>query len=888
MNAPSSSIFHPAPCCLWILFALAGMTPISAAEPRISVTIDREWTFMYQPAHEADPAWAKPEAQDRTWPVIALPHTWQTFETTREMHPYIRNANEDGGAYWWLGWGWYRKHFQLEPALSGRRVRLEFDGVMKRCQIWMNGVKLGEHAGGYDSFSLDATAAVRFGEDNVLAVAVSNTRNDPEHTPPMAAGNFNVYGGIYRSIRLVLTDPVHIPFQGDFASEGGTHITTPQVTAERATWQVRTWVRNAGATTADCVVEQVVADPAGREVGRSRAVAKIAAGALQAVEDAGGEILTPRLWSPETPALYTVSTSVLVGGRLCDRLVSPLGFRWFSWEPRGLVLNGKPVRIAGVNRHQEYPWLGDAIPWWISERDLVEIRRVLNFNFMRTSHYPQDPRVYDWCDRNGILLCEEVPNIKTQPFSEKAKQQQAVSMVRRDRNHPSIVMWSIGNETNSAADPAWIKAEDPSRIVHARHVRGGRLPEHTHKDLEIEQLLKCTIRGWTDDAVFNIPSDVQQAGNETLQHDLAVKSKILGTDLLCVWLYADHGADRIYPNCPLKFVNPKGWVDSWRVPKYIHHLWRAWYAEGEVLEIHGHAWTRERLGTRQAVTVDTNCSEVELIAAGTSLGVKPVPPTRTLTFPDVVISEGDLVAVGRRQGKEVIRRTQPMAGLPARLVLTASHRTVVAAQDGIVTVMADVVDAAGRSVPGAKPTLTWSVDGPATLVGPDRYESDIDKRGQLDGTMYITCPVGQVVRASNTPGRIRLSVAAEGLQSGAVEILSEAPSAPTVGVIQPPLDPSGRLAVPLASRPRTGQAVVHLALEPGDLTLTPNRDGSYADAISAHLAQGNPKADIASQAFLNLVQSLDQAFRAHRGTVIRDDLNFSIARFNETLGRTPP
>jgi hypothetical protein len=167
------------------------------------------------PSGEPDDAPARRAFDDSHWPAIALPHTWSTFETTREPHPFIKSATERDDNYWWYGWGWYRKRFVIDPAMRGKRLFVEFDGVQKYSRVYLNGVFIGEHKGGYNSFCFDLTGHARFGEANLLAVRVSNRRDDNfGGIPPMHAGNYNVYGGIYRDVRLVFKDPLHIPYQG--------------------------------------------------------------------------------------------------------------------------------------------------------------------------------------------------------------------------------------------------------------------------------------------------------------------------------------------------------------------------------------------------------------------------------------------------------------------------------------------------------------------------------------------------------------------------------------------------------------------------------------------------------------------------------------------------
>jgi len=872
----------------------AGATPDDAAG-RVTRTINRDWTFNYFPAPQLDTAPGMLAYDDRRWPAVAVPHTWSTFETTRELHPFIQAAAERDDPYWWHGWGWYRKRFVPGPELVGRRVFAEFDGVQKYSRVYLNGRFVGEHKGGYTSFSFDLTPYVRPGAENVLAVAVSNRRDDHfGGIAPMTAGNFNVYGGIYRDVRLVVKDPIHIPFQGSADHEGGTFVTTPEVSRERGVVRVRTFVRNATPVPQAVALRSTILDPDGRVVARMDTTREVAAGAIEAFEQTSPAIPAPRLWSPETPDLYEVRSEVRSGGRLRDTYASPLGFRWFRWDTAGnaLYLNGRPVHIHGTNRHQEYPWLGDAVPKWVHTDDLRQIRTAMGMNFLRATHYPNDTLVYGLTDRLGIIVVEEVPNIKNIDFGEAVQEQNAREMVRRDRNHPSILFWSLGNETNDPASGRWVWEEDSTRIIHLRHgPEGDRYVQHTDENLELENQLRVTVRGWHDDQVKDgHPENGQHAGTEEWQHERMRthenrRARIDGD--VVHWLYADHGADREYVNAPLKHVNPKGWVDLYRVPKYAYHLWRANWSDSTTLFVHPHLWRRERVGSRHDIIVDANTDYVELKVNGRSLG-RRVPDRSTfftVTFRDVTIEPGVLSAEGMRGGL-LVRDSVVMAGPPARLVLSASHDEITADRAGISVVTADVLDARGVRVQGANPPLTWRVSGPATLVGPERYESDRDRREEMTGTMYVELPVKNVVRSTATPGEVVVTVSSPGLAPAVVRVRSVSPREEQTAAIR-------ELAVADAGRGAVTRDTTYVA-RPGGRTesLRATREplravgatGARARArVRAFVLQNNPKVDTTTAPFRVLVTQLAGALERGGGVLIEDDFNVLAARFNTAL-----
>lgn len=877
-----------------------------ALAPRQVQTINHGWTFTYRPAEQLDPVLLAPEADDATWPVVVLPHTWHTYETTRELHPFIARPSERDARYWWHGWGVYRKRFVLDPAtLADRRLFAEFDGVMKYCRVWLNGQELGDHKGGYASFSFDLTPQLRAG-GNVLAVAVSARRDDAFRIPPMTAGNFDVYGGIYRDVRLVLKHAVHIPFQGSAAHEGGTFVTTPTVSAERATVRVRTWVRNDGTEARTVSLRTRLLDAAGVEVAQDAVEARVAPGVLHGFDQPGFAVDRPQLWSIETPVLYRVLSEVRVGAGIVDRLDSPLGFRWFTWnkaENRG-YLNGRRLHLHGTNRHQEFPWLGDALPRWMQVRDLIDMRHGQGHNFLRTAHYTQDSLVYDLADRHGLLICEEVPNIKSIEFDDAVQRQQVIEMVRRDRNHPSIVMWSVGNETSDPADSAWVHAEDDTRIIHERHSSSkkyGSFVTHTDKHMDMENLLRCTVRGWTHrDVADHEPENGQQTGTESWQH---ARAQVEGGSQRGridmpngnMWIYADHGADREYAHCPLLHLNPKGWVDAYRIPKYMYFLWQAFYSDRLMAFIHPHHWQTRYVGQRHDIIVDSNGESVELFANGRSLGVQRPRAEGFwhVTFPAVLVEAGELRVEAVKGGQRVTRRVV-MAGAPARLTLAASHAAVAAAPDTIVLLTADVVDAQGMPVPEFSSDLHWTVEGPATLVTPATCTSDLKRRNEMYGSFYIVAPVCALVRATGGAGTITVTVASAGLASASVRVAATPVAALPGFAVEPPLAAAGRQ--PLAPAPtdavtakaaRTGRqapAAGPTVMRPAtrDLVLPSGRDPAfYKGEVRKWFAAQDPAVLKRPLVF----DALANAFAAHLagngGLLVADDINQRALQFND-------
>lgn len=858
-------------------------------QARAEKTINTQWTFNYFPETKMGTGYENANFDDSKWPVVSVPHTWMTYETTKELHPYVKNPSFKDSPYWWDGWGWYRKHLEISNNLKDKKIRIEFDAVQKYCKVWLNGKYLGDHKGGFTSFYFDITDAVNWGGDNVLVLAVNNSLNDKYQIPPMNAGNWTVYGGITRDVKLVVTDKVHIPYQGSYKHDGGTFVTTPIVNEKEGVVNVKTFVKNDNATVATTTLKSHIVDAKNNIIETLTETRKIDPGQMQTFEQRSKVIKNPNLWSPESPYLYQVYSEVYKDNVLVDSYKSPLGFRWFSWnyDRDRLFLNGKEVWVHGQNRHEEYVWLGGAFPQWIAERDMNDIKYNLNHNFMRTAHYPNAPYVYDYMDKNGIIINEELPNIKNQVFSDEVQENNAREMVRRDRNHPSIVFWSMGNETTDAADSKWVYDEDSTRIITSRHVYNesmGEYAPHSEKNMSIEGFLRCTIRGWYDKDDKNFePDDGQHAGTEEHDHTMAL-IKDVQKHYGSVWLYADHGADREYVNSPLKHVNPKGWVDSWRTPKYKYYLWQANFATKPMVFIHPHFWRKQYLGQKKDFVIDSNCDEVELFVNGKSQGkLFPNPSNQfCVTFKNIEVKEGSIEAVATKNG-EVVKNKVVLAGEPAKIVLTTTSKSIKAALDNIVEIKADIVDKNGVHCYGANPTLKWTLSGPGQWIGPDVYISDMDKLEGYEGTMYIDVPVTNLIRSTGKVGKIDITVTAGGLEAGKISVDVEKYSELNSidGILEPILSLPGRNPVATnINQITTVKAPQEMKEYSGELHYSLSDSDNFKTKLQNFIVSENPNIPTQTPEFQYVLELFKQIMLAKNGELIADDYNFAVEQYN--------
>lgn len=404
---------------------------------RLRLNLNRQWRFFRGNSAGAQAA----DYDDSAWQPIGLPHCFDL--------PYFRTPE------FYVGYGWYRKVFDVSPQWRNKRLFLEFDGVFQEAEVFVNGTPVGRHLGGYTGFCIDITDAAKAGQ-NMLAVRVNNNWN-PQLAP--RAGEHIFSGGIYRDVHLLVTDPLHVAWYGTF-------ITTPQVSAESAIVNVKTEVTNNGHEDKTCTLKTDVLDPEGRLVASMSSSLLIAASQTVQFDQTSDPIVRPLLWHPDHPHLYTVRTQVLDGDTLADQCTSPFGFRWFRWTAdRGFFLNGQHLYLRGANVHQDHAGWGIGITAAACWRDVRLIKQA-GFNFIRGSHYPHHPAFADACDRLGILFWSEncfwgkggfgpegywnasaypVNPEDFEPFEQSCKQTLA-EMIRINRNHPSIIAWSMTNE----------------------------------------------------------------------------------------------------------------------------------------------------------------------------------------------------------------------------------------------------------------------------------------------------------------------------------------------------------------------------------------------------------------------------------------------------------
>lgn len=459
----------PAGAALWPLLLTAGRRLIllvlllglgataGRAQGRLTQRLNTGWLFRKDAERSLTPS----NLPATGWEAVSLPHTWNAHDVLDDEPGYYRGA------------GWYRKTLHLPADWAQCRLYLHFEGANQETEVYLNGRLAGRHAGGYTAFrvplseALTATGAAQTGTAELL-VKVDNRHNPA--IPPLSA-DFTFYGGLYRDVYLLAAQPVH--FDLDDHASAGVFVTTPQVSAAAATVQLRGAVTNDAPTARTLRLRHRLLDAAGQPAGEQTSKLRLKAGQRLRFQSAFEPLRQPHLWSPAEPYLYRVISEVLdERGQPLDAVTNPVGLRWFRFDAaEGFFLNGQPLKLIGTNRHQDFPGLGNALPDALHERD-VQLVKQMGGNFLRVSHYPQDPAVLQACDRLGILASVEIPVVNAITEAEdfyRTCETMQTEMIRQGFNHPSVIVWAYMNEVLLRL-PAGLKKDSDAGRAYLRNV----------------------------------------------------------------------------------------------------------------------------------------------------------------------------------------------------------------------------------------------------------------------------------------------------------------------------------------------------------------------------------------------------------------------------------
>ena len=710
---------------------------------RQATSFDQGWRFHLGDVPGAqDPAFA-----DASWRTLDLPHDWSIEGEFSEQNP----AGVGGGALPG-GVGWYRKTFSVPAADSGKVRFIEFDGVYRNSEVWINGAYLGKRPYGYSSFRYDLTPHLRYRARNVIAVRVDNSQQP----------NSRWYSGsgIYRHVRLVTSDPIHV-------DGWGTYITTPVVSADSSHVTIRTSLRNERHGEQPVVLSTVVYDSAGREVAAVSTMGRIAGDSVaELVQDL--TISRPVLWSLERPYLYRAVSRVRCGNRLCDTYTTPFGVRSFVFRAdSGFFLNGRHLKIRGVCLHHDLGALGAAVNTRAIERQL-QIMRAMGVNALRTSHNPPAPELLDLTDRMGFIVMDEAFDMWKKQKTDYDYHldwdawhvRDLSDMVLRDRNHASVFIWSIGNEVmeqwnngDSTAAPiarelaGIVRALDPTRpitqaanngspqnpVFHAGalDLLGHNYHHEVWADFPTQYpgakfIITEAMSALNSRGVYEQPSDsvasyetpyVKNHGPQPNkdyrlssydnrkafwgslhEESLRLFERYPFLSGIFVWQGIDYLGEPTPYEWPAR-SSYFGVVDLAGFPKDPFYLYQSVWTEQPMLHLLPHwNWTP---GDTIDVWAYTNADEVELFLNGVTLGVKRKTERVSHLMWRVAYTPGTLRAVSREEGRDWATAEVRTAGAPARVTLAPDRARIRANGEDLSFVTVTVQDRAGTAVPTA-------------------------------------------------------------------------------------------------------------------------------------------------------------------------------------------
>jgi beta-galactosidase len=715
------------------------------AGPRIVEDIDCGWRF----ALGDQPAWFSPAVDDSSWRLLNVPHDWSI------EGDYSRtNSTTELCGYLPSGVAWYRREFQVTNDWKGKAVAVEFEGIYMNSEVWLNGLRVGTRSYGYISFTCDLTSRLQPGR-NVIAVRVDNSRE------PSARWYHGC--GIYGHVRLMVTDQVHIPPSGVF-------VQTPSVNTNAAVVRADVEVKNRLKVATEVTVEMEVLGPDRQACAQGLVTTNVPPGETITVTQECA-LKHPRLWSVETPTLYTLKTRVLRAGAVVDEVETPFGIRTLRFDANtGFYLNDKSVKLKGVCEHLGGSPVGAAMPEALMERRLKQLK-AMGCNAIRVSHNPQLPDFYDLCDRMGFLVMDEIFD----GWHEKADhdyggrffaaewRRDVTDWVRRDRNHPCVIFWSIGNETGLTDEykiSELIHTLDTTRpttggaVIHGVDVAGfnGGIVEKDsvlldfHRDhpktpiVMTEEPHSFQTRGFYR-TVRSVYKDMDKLPN------YAEPEIFSGGRTSYRSSYDNCGRRLVARNCwkrtlarpwvmgefrwtGFDYQGEAGWsgfkplarafnfgvIDLAGFPKDHYYFYQSVWTDEPMVHLLPH-WTHPGLeGKEIPVVAYANAEEIELFQDGKSLGRKPRSDLFECVW-KVPYKAGALKAIAYRGGKAVAATEQLTAGRPDQLKLTTDNSKLKPSRKDLALVSVAVTDRFGTVVPSADSQISFALLGPARYLG---------------------------------------------------------------------------------------------------------------------------------------------------------------------------
>jgi beta-galactosidase len=713
--------------------------------------LDTGWKFLRD-----DPAGAqRPGLDDGSWEPATLPHT-------ARIEALVTGPAGSPEAQW-QGVCWYRRRLRVESEAAGGEILLRFEGAMNVADVWLDGERVGGHLGGYLPFVVDLSGRVRPGRDHLLAVRLDNRDNPITGPKPLAQLDFNMYHGLYRPVylirknRLCITDPL----LADRPASGGVMVTYPRVSRDAATVRVQTHVRNAHSSGRDFRVRATLRGSDGAVVASaiSAPVTLTSEGDVDVPQEL--EVRAPRLWSPAAPNLHRLHCELLAGDQVVDAETLRIGIRRIAIAGDGFSINGEKMFLRGTNRHQEHPYIGYALSDAAQYRDARRIKEA-GFDYVRLSHYPHAPAFMDACDELGLVVMDCIPGwqyFNPEPAFAALQHQNCRDLVRRDRNHPCVILWEVSlNESPMppefvARTHAIAHEEYPGdQCFTAGWVRGYDvyLDARQHGGCRREKDQPCLVSEYGDWEYYAMNAGLDQGAWQNLtpaesnsrqlrwQGERAQLQQAAnfqeahndnhGTIAFADGLWVMYDYNRGYsPD-----VESSGCMDIFRLPKFSYYFFQSQRpADSGPMVFIASDWTS---ASATDVRVFSNCDEVALRLDGRLLERKGPDRDRMstrlahppFTFRTGGFRAGTLEAVGYVAGRQAARHVVRTPGAIDRLTLgfDLSGRRWDRERKDVIFCHASLRDAHGTVVPDAWENVAFGVTGGATLVGANPFSSD--------------------------------------------------------------------------------------------------------------------------------------------------------------------
>ena len=736
---------------------------------------------------------------DSTWQEVKVPHDWVTILPYADVASHSHGYKTVGYKYPETSVGWYRKTINIPACDLGKHIALQFDGIFRNARIWFNGFYMGTEPSGYATQVYDVTEYVNYGGDNLICVRADATLEE---------GWFYEGAGIYRDAWLMKSAAVGVAPLGTFVYAD---LKQPY---DKVTIYVETEVNNHSLTTQQCEVSHRLLDADGREVAKSESSTIM----LRAKQTLNSQLLTlnlntPHLWSPDDPYLYKVETTVKVDGRVTDVYETTTGIRDVEFDAdRGFLLNGQPLKLKGVNLHQDHAGVGAAIPDALQTWRIKQLKK-MGCNAYRASHNPMTPALLDICDREGILVIDE--NRLTGINEEHLRLLER--MIKRDRNHPSVILWSNGNEEwgmentiqgtrIAAAMREYTHLFDPTRHSTIANAGGREMVKGldvvgfnyivqndvdnqkknnpTWKIVGTEETTGCGTRGWyfKDEKypgrMVSLNRTMEQNYENIIERGWKFYDERPWAAGLFYWTGFDYRGE---PN-PLSYPahdSEFGILDYCGFPKDEAYYLKSWWTDEPVLHIFPHWNLQGHEGEEVEVWAYSNCDEVELTVNGKKLGRQPMPRNGHLKW-KAVYQPGRVEATGYKNGKRILTKTIETTKAAAKVILKADRHQIAADGQDMAIVNIELHDQKGRFVPNACPVLTFCLEGDANIIGcgngdPSYLGSDHPDK-QPCHTFSIPAFNGRaqvLIQSGKLPSTVTLKCTADGLKYGLLTITTK-------------------------------------------------------------------------------------------------------------------